>query len=88
MRQLKLYKRTPKFITKLPPKQQRQVAIAVQKLATEVTPHDAKKLQNSDWWRIDIGEYRAIYRWDDVAVHVVLVGKRNDSDVYRKLERM
>ena len=88
MRKLKLYKRAKKFVDKLPPKQKRQVVGKAAGLTVDVQPADSKKLIDSDRFRVDIGEYRIVYWWDDALVHVVLIGKRNDSDVYRQLQRL
>jgi len=44
-------------------------------------------LSGSPYLRLAVGEYRVIYRDDEETVHVVLVGKRNDSEVYRALQR-
>jgi len=65
-----------------------QVARSLQILEENVRPQDSKKLKDIDRWRIDIGEYRAVYWWDEVFVQVVLIGKRNDGEVYRKLDRL
>jgi mRNA interferase RelE/StbE len=35
-----------------------------------------------------VGEYRVVYRYDDESVYVVVCGKRNDDEVYRRLERL
>jgi mRNA interferase RelE/StbE len=37
--------------------------------------------------RVDIGEYRIVYAWDDKTVDVFLIGKRNDDEVYKRLKR-
>ena len=52
-------------------------------------PHDSKKLSNGDR-RVDVGEYRIIYRFDVDAqiIEVVLIGKRNDGEVYKQLKRI
>ena len=47
-----------------------------------------KPLSGSPYLRLAAGEYRVIYRDDEDVVHIVLVGKRNDSEVYRTLQRM
>lgn len=52
--------------------------------------HDAKKLIGyENYTRIDIGEHRIIYRYETKKdlVTVVLVGKRNDDEVYRVAKR-
>lgn len=87
MHQIKLHKQAVKFIKNLPPKQQRQIAAALILLQQNNQPQDAKKLQGYDFYRVDCGEYRIIYSWDDVVVSVYIIGKRNDGDVYRKLQR-
>jgi mRNA interferase RelE/StbE len=40
------------------------------------------------YFRITVGEYRVIYRTHGDTVHVVVVGSRNDDDVYRKFDRL
>lgn len=87
MREIKLTKQAQKFITHLPPKQKRQIASRVLLLAQDVQPVDSKKLIGYDYFRVDCGEYRIIYQYDETSVFVYIIGKRNDSDVYRRLER-
>jgi mRNA interferase RelE/StbE len=51
---------------------------------------DSKKLKGtSDYHRVDIGEYRVIYRIDAVAKIVIIafIGKHNDNEVYKKFKR-
>ena len=88
MRKISLSKHARKCIEKLPPKQKRQVVECILALGKDIQPHDAKKLHGYEYYRVDSGEYRIIYYWDDAQVFVVLVGKRNDSDVYRRFRRM
>lgn len=42
------------------------------------------------YYRVDSGEYRIVYRFNanEDLVEVILVGKRNDDDVYKRLERL
>ncbi|QQR65226.1 type II toxin-antitoxin system RelE/ParE family toxin [Candidatus Kaiserbacteria bacterium] len=87
MHQIKLHKQVAKFVVGLPPKQQRQIAAALISLQENNLPQDAKKLQGYPYYRIDCGEYRIIYNWDDVMINVYVIGKRNDGDVYRKFQR-
>ena len=37
--------------------------------------------------RVDSGEYRIVYTVTEDTLRVVLIGKRNDDEVYRRLER-
>ena len=45
-------------------------------------------VKGSDYLRIDIGEYRVVYRVEGDTVKIALVGKRNDSDAYRQLSQL
>lgn len=86
MHQIKLKKQAIKFIATLPPKQQRQIAVAIISLQQNTLPADPKKLQGYDYYRTDCGEYRIKYSFDNTTVTVYIIGKRNDGDVYRKLQ--
>ena len=52
-------------------------------------PHDSRLLKGSrdDNRRVGVGEYRVVYRVEDEILLVLVVGKRNDSDDYRLLDR-
>jgi mRNA interferase RelE/StbE len=39
------------------------------------------------YWRVDIGEYRIIYEVEGNTLCIILIGKRNDDEVYKKLRR-
>jgi len=51
-------------------------------------PHDSKELKGFPYRGTDIGEYRIIYRVEEGVLKIALVGKRNDSAVYRELARL
>jgi len=87
---LDLKPRAKKFILTLPPKHKRQVKDSILALQNNPMPQDAKKLQGyEDYIRVDIGEYRIIYKYDPAEdlVIVVLVGRRNDDSIYRVAKR-
>lgn len=91
MPMLDLKPKAKKFIKSLPPKHQRQVKDRILSLQINPIPHDAKKLMGYEHYiRVDIGEYRIIYRYENVKdlITVVLVGKRNDDEVYRITKRL
>ncbi len=80
---------TEKFLKKLPPKHRRQVSEKILRLTENPDAKDAGPLRGyEDYYRVDIGEYRIIYRWSSTTLYVPLIGKRNDDEVYRKLRRM
>jgi len=51
-------------------------------------PRDSKELKGYPYRGTDIGEYRIIYRLEEDVLKIALVGKRNDSAVYRELARL
>ncbi len=74
-----------KFLKKLPPKQYRQVVSKMLSLMKDPKPHDTKQLIGfPEYWRTDIGEYRIVYKFSEDLVKIEIIGKRNDSDVYRQ----
>ena len=61
------------------------------KLQKNPAPHDSKQLVGyNPYLRVDVGEYRVIYKFDSKVelITIVLIGKRNDSAVYRKFKRI
>lgn len=87
MLKIEFSKDSEKFLMRLPPKHGRQIAQKLQGLRENPYPHDAEKLKGYEYFRADIGEYRIIYEADDSVVSILLIGKRNDDEVYRKLKR-
>jgi mRNA interferase RelE/StbE len=88
MYKLDITKAAGKFVRKLDAKQFRQVLSTVLKLREEPEPHDSKQLIGSpEYRRVDIGEYRIIYRVEEDTIKIAVVGKRNDDDVYKRFER-
>jgi len=75
------------FVKSLQAKQYRQVVSKILELTKNPTPVDAAKLKGFDFFRVDIGEYRIIYRFDNTTVYIALVGKRNDDEVYKQLKQ-
>ena len=83
--------RVIKFIKTLPPKQQRQIKGSLLALKENPLPHDSKKLVGYEYYRrTDAREYRIIYQYNEeqAMVVVVLVGKRNDGEVYKIVKRL
>jgi mRNA interferase RelE/StbE len=76
-----------KFLRNLQAKHCKQVVLTILALGQDATPHDSAVLRDyHPYHRVDIGEYRVIYRFDTDTVYVAHVGKRNDADVYRWLK--
>lgn len=87
MLEVNLSRQSAKFIKKLIPKHAKQVALKIIELRNDPYPHDSLKLKGYDYHRADIGEYRIVYRIEESILEILLVGKRNDDDVYKKLKR-
>lgn len=87
MRTLDLNPNIPKFLATLPPKHFRQLVSKIFELLSNPTPHDAAQLKGYPYYRTDVGEYRIIYQFTETVVIIRLVGKRNDDDVYKALQR-
>ncbi|NEP11726.1 MAG: type II toxin-antitoxin system RelE/ParE family toxin [Symploca sp. SIO2C1] len=77
------------FLKGLQPKIAAQIAKKVLALNVNPLPTDSKQLSGySGYYRVDSGEYRIVYRFkpNEDLVEVILVGKRNDDEVYKRLE--
>jgi mRNA interferase RelE/StbE len=76
-----------KFLEKLPPKQFRQIVNKIFDLLKDPRPQDAKRLTGyRHYWRVDIGEYRIVYRILQDTIKLAVVGKCNDDEVYKSFQ--
>ncbi len=82
---LQLTKQVMRFIETLDAKQYKQVVSTILALLKQPLPHDSASLHGAKNGerRIDIGEYRVIYTYQDETISILLVGKRNDDNVYK-----
>lgn len=69
----------------LPPKQFRQIIRKVFDLLENPRPHDSEELRGYPFLRNDVGEYRIIYDVQGDTLRLIVIGKRNDAEVYRQL---
>ena len=88
MRKLDLTSRSRKFLAGLPPKQFRQIVTKIFALMEDAEPPDSKSLAGFPYRRADVGEYGIIYRTHSDVLKLALIGKRNDDEVYRELDRL
>jgi mRNA interferase RelE/StbE len=82
---LSLSRAAVRFLDTLPPKQHRQVTRRVIMLMADPRPADAERLKGYDYHRVTAGEYRVVYDVRDGVLRVIVIGKRNDDEVYRRL---
>lgn len=76
-----------KFLQTLAPKQYRQVVTALFDLLHTPEPHDSAALKGFPYRRVDKGEYRIIYYVEGNVLRIPMIGKRNDDEVYKHLQR-
>ncbi len=91
MHELFLESRVAKFIKAAPLNHQKQIAEKIQSLGENPIPNDSKNLVGySPYKRCDCGEYRIIYGIDECQkkVGILLVGRRNDKNVYAVFRRL
>lgn len=88
MLKLDVERRAEKFVRKLLPKHRRQISGKILDLCSDPVPNDSEQVTGSPYRRVDIGEYRIIYRIEHDTLLIPLIGKRNDDDVYRRLKRL
>lgn len=85
---IKLSKRADKVLGKMPAKQAKQIATRIKQLADDPEALPTVELKGyAPWRRTKSGEYRIIYKIDGDILRVALVGKRNDDEIYRLIER-
>lgn len=82
---VELHPTSKKFVDGLAKKQRRQITDKINSLAHDPEPPDSQTLQQTDYRRVDSGEYRVIYRRSEATIEIRRVGKRNDDEVYRGL---
>jgi mRNA interferase RelE/StbE len=85
MLKLLVSKKAQKFLDGLPPKQFRQIIRKVFVLLENPRSHDSEALRGYPFLRNDVGEYRIIYDVQGDTLRLIVVGKRNDEEVYRQL---
>jgi len=88
MLKINLSKASLKFLKTLPAKQKQQCALRIQELRKNPTAQDVKKLKGYSYSRCSCGEFRIIFEVQLNTIDVILVEKRNDDRVYKKLNRM
>lgn len=65
----------------------RQLLVKILELSLNPRPQDCKPIDAG--YRVDSGEYRIYYEIADASrqVNVLLVGKRGDDEIYKRLKR-
>ena len=89
MLRIEISKSAAKDILKFPAKIQRQIALKIHELReNKTTQIDVAYLKgHAPYKRATSGEYRIIFYVKDDTIFIDFIGKRNDSDIYKKLKR-
>lgn len=88
MLEVNVYPKAKKFISRVPPKHAKQLVAKIQLLRINPRPQDSKSLHDFNCLRADSGEYRIIYEIEGDTLCIILIGKRNDDEVYKQLDRL
>lgn len=88
MLKIRLSKRADKVLAGLPAKHARQIAQRISHLAENPDALPSVELKGyAPWRRAKSGEYRIIFQVANGELLIGLIGKRNDDEVYRLIER-
>ncbi len=88
MPRIDLSRQAAAFLEGLPAKQARQIAERLQALSIDPSTLHSELLRGyAPMRRLRAGEFRIIFAIVDEVVQVRLIGKRNDDDIYKALER-
>ena len=72
-------------INKSSPKLLNSITFQISQLCMNPMPYNAKKLTNSNFWRIRVGKYRIIYRFNNTKVFITIIDKRDKVYSFRLL---
>ncbi len=88
MPRIDLSKQAADFLRRLAPKQARQIAEKIQKLGVDPASLPSEGLKGyAPMRRLKSGEFRIIFATSADVVQIRLIGKRNDDEIYKALER-
>jgi mRNA interferase RelE/StbE len=89
MRHVNFSSYSKKFIKKnksLNPQLLKKIAKVIEELLKDPTPGGSKKLVGYEFYRVRIGNYRIVYKYDEKFLYVTIIDKR--GQVYNKLKNM
>ena len=88
MPRIDLSRQAAEFLRELPAKPARQIAEKLQQLAADPTALPSEALKGyAPMRRLKSGEFRIIFAIEANVVQIRLIGKRNDDEIYKALER-
>ena len=88
MPRIDLSKQAATFLRELPAEQAKQIAGKLKLLAADPSSLPSEGLRGyAPMRRLKSGEFRIVFVFEDDVVQVRLIGKRNDDEIYKALER-
>jgi mRNA interferase RelE/StbE len=85
IRSFRFHPRVCKDLDSIQPKHHKQITTKMMNLCREPRPIDSKHLKGQPgFYRIDSGEYRTVYTFDDTEVYIRTIGPRNDDEVFER----
>jgi mRNA interferase RelE/StbE len=84
MYKIEILSSADKSLKKINAKDRITIARAIDRLSENPTPHGYKKLQNSEFYRIRIGDYRVIYQIQNNELIVVIIRIGHRKEIYKK----
>ena len=83
-----LSRQAERFLRQLPAKQAREIAAKLLMLVEDPSAVPSEQLRGyAPMRRLRVGEFRIIFAIEGAVVQVRLIGKRNDDEIYKVLER-
>ena len=78
-----------KFLKKISGKPAKQIKKKLEELRINPYPQDSAKLVGYPFYRVTVGEYRIIYRVNNIGdtLEIKICAKRNDDEAYKMLAR-
>lgn len=78
------------MLNEMQEKQFKQIWKCILNLIENPRPHDSKKIgeyEECPIYRVDSGEFRIIYQYNEKCLYPLVLGKRNDGQVYKEMKR-
>jgi mRNA interferase RelE/StbE len=72
-------------LKRIAPDTARRIGEQIALLATDPHPQQSRRLQNTDRFRLRVGDYRVIYSVDDTSQTVTILAVGHRRDIYRRL---
>jgi mRNA interferase RelE/StbE len=89
MLNLDLSREAADFVTKLAAKQARQVWNKIVTLMKDPRPTNSEELKGyPGCFRTTVGEFRIVYQFDKEILKAIVIDRRNDDEIYKRLKRL